>query len=215
MLRVRGDEGYRKFRGALLEGRMTPGQTLTQSDLCEMLGLSLSPLRDTLTLLEADGLITVRKRAGIRVFEPDINFIRQNFQFRTLIEREAVPAFVDAVEDAWLDDMHDRHGALASALDDREAMARTETAMRELDQALHGTIVGALRNPMIDAAHQGLTENLKLARVLNHEVASPTRLRDAVREHFAVLAAARARDAAATLAALEAHFSASIHRVFR
>jgi DNA-binding GntR family transcriptional regulator len=194
---------------------MTPGQLLTQSDLCELLGLSLSPLRDTLTLLEADGLITVRKRAGIRVFEPDLNFIRQNYQFRTLIEREAVQAFIDTVEDAWLIDMFERHTALEAALAVRESIERTEGIMHELDQHLHGTLVGALRNPMIDATHHGLTENIKLARVLNHEVASPTRLRDAVREHFAILNAAEKRDPGAALAALEAHFSASIHRVFR
>lgn len=215
MLRVRGDEGYRKFRSALLEGRMTPGQSLTQSDLCDLLGLTLSPLRDTLTLLEADGLVSVRKRAGIRVFEPDLNFIRQNFQFRTLIEREAVPSFVDSVRDDWLEAVLESHQALDVLLGNREAMPTTEITMRELDQDLHGTIVGALRNPMIAAAHANLTENIKLARVLNHEVASPARLRDAVNEHFAIIHAAQARDSAATLLALDAHFSASIHRVFR
>lgn len=211
----RGADGYDEFRAAMLDGRLQPGQMITQTELCALLGLSLSPLRDTLTLLEADGLITVRKRAGIRVFEPDLDFIRQNFQFRTLIEREALPAFVDTVSDEWIMQMRDRHAALLDAINARIAVYEAEMRMRDLDRAFHGTIVAALRNPRIEAAHEDMTENIKLGRILNRDVASPKRLRDAISEHQAVMNALSERDQDKALAALETHFGQSIHRVFR
>ena len=60
--------GYIAFFDALIEGRLKLGQTLTQDELCRVLGLSLSPMRETTTLLEAEGLITVRKKVGITIF---------------------------------------------------------------------------------------------------------------------------------------------------
>jgi DNA-binding GntR family transcriptional regulator len=34
------------------EGRLEPGMIVTHSELCEILGISLTPLRETLVLLE-------------------------------------------------------------------------------------------------------------------------------------------------------------------
>lgn len=210
----RGNAGYARFRAALLEGDLKPGQMVTQGDLCALLDLSLSPLRDTLTLLEADGLISVRKRAGIRVFSPDVDFIRQNFQFRTLIEREALPAFVDTVSDGWLVETRQEHKALLEAIQARREIAAAEGRMRDIDTAFHSTIVGALHNPMITKTHADVTENIKLARVLNQELASPKRLVETLGEHLVLIDAMEARDLEAAASALGRHFSQSIHRVF-
>ncbi len=103
----RGDAGYAAFREALLAGAIQMGGTLTQNELCKILGMSLSPLRTTMTLLESDGLIRVRKRAGVQVFYPDVGFIRSNFQFRAMIEREAMVRFTETIAD-FLARHHDR-----------------------------------------------------------------------------------------------------------
>ncbi|MBK8083489.1 MAG: GntR family transcriptional regulator [Devosia sp.] len=47
--------GYNAFFEALIEGRLQLGQTLKQEELGATLGLSLSPMRETTTLLEAEG----------------------------------------------------------------------------------------------------------------------------------------------------------------
>jgi GntR family transcriptional regulator, rspAB operon transcriptional repressor len=182
----RGNAGYRRFRQAMVGGQIKPGQMLTQSELCEALQMSLSPLRDTLTLLEADGLISVRRRAGITVFTPDVEFIRHNFQFRTLIERDALAPFMDLASLDWLAETRARHEALADRIARREALEGAEAAMRDIDSDFHSAIVDALRNPMISETHRALTENIKLARVLNNEMASPSRLREALAEHLRV-----------------------------
>ena len=87
---------YAAFFDALLDGRLALGQTLTQDALCAVLDTSLSPLRETLTLLEADGLISIRRRIGVTIFYPDVAFVRSTFQFRGMIEREAIRKVVTA-----------------------------------------------------------------------------------------------------------------------
>ena len=69
------NSGYHAFFEALIEGRLRLGQTLKQEELGAILGLSLSPMRETTTLLEAEGMITVRRKVGITIFYPDMNFV--------------------------------------------------------------------------------------------------------------------------------------------
>ena len=203
----RGNAGYAAFRAALLDGRLSPGANLTQAELCDVLGMSLSPLRDTLTLLEADALVTVRHRAGITVVNPDVAFIRRNFRFRTMIEREALPIFSEVVESDWLAQTITAHETV------RDKVA-AGGKVRKLDWNFHSAIVSALRNTMITETHYLLQENLKLARVLNEDIASPSKATEALGEHCAILEQLSKRDSQGALEALEAHFRAAIHRAF-
>ena len=60
---VRQDnEGYRRFREAMQAGKLQAGMVVTQNELCDLLGLSLSPLRQTLVLLEEFGLVEIKPR---------------------------------------------------------------------------------------------------------------------------------------------------------
>ena len=78
MTDVRADnEGYRRFREAMQAGILTPGMVVTQNELCELIGLSLSPLRETLVLLEEFGLVEIKPRTGIRIVYPEVALIRE------------------------------------------------------------------------------------------------------------------------------------------
>jgi len=210
----RGNEGYAKFRAALLGGQLQPGATITQAEMCDALGMSISPLRDTLALLESDGLVSVRHRAGITILTPDVGFIRTNFQFRSLIEREAIARFTEGVSADWLDKTRARHETALKHVRDYAASHAIEAELRAIDWDFHTAIVAALRNEMIAETHFRIQENLRLARVLNQDYASPSKVAEALNEHAAILEASAARDAALAEQALEAHFRAAIHRAF-
>src|SRR5262245_45329268 len=74
------NEGYRRFRDAMQSGKLQAGMVVTQNELCDLLGLSLSPLRETLVLLEEFGLVEIKPRTGIRIVYPEVAFIRENYQ---------------------------------------------------------------------------------------------------------------------------------------
>lgn len=210
----RGNEGYARFRAALLAGELHPGATITQAEMCDVLSMSISPLRDTLALLESDGLVSVRHRAGITILNPDISFIRTNFQFRSLIEREAIVRFTEGASSDWLDKARARHEKALKHVQDYSARSTIEAELRAIDWDFHTAIVAALRNEMIAETHFRIQENLRLARVLNQDYASPSKVAEAINEHFAILEALAARDSAAAVQALETHFRAAIHRAF-
>ncbi len=59
------------IREAIIAGQLRPGQRLKEGDLAEALGISRTPIREALMLLQVDGLITTLPRRGsvVRAFE--------------------------------------------------------------------------------------------------------------------------------------------------
>lgn len=207
-----GDPGYWRFFAALLGGRLNLGQTLTQDELCTVLGMSLSPLRETMTLLAAEGLIEIRKRVGVTVVYPDVAFVRTHFQFRGMIEREALRKFAGTVTDHWLDLMEDAHRAAIAEVAASAQSADYERIMRLLEQNLHGRFVAAFDNPYITDVHGKLFRKLYLLRLLYPVGANKKSTIRSLEEHIEILAHLRRRDGDSAAACLEQHLSGVFHR---
>ncbi len=207
-------DGYRRFREALQQGRLQPGMMLTQNELCDLLGLSMSPLRETLVLLEEYGLVEIKPRTGIRIVFPEVAFIRENFQFRIMIETHALRAFGDKVTDAWLSTMRLRHEECRVALEDLSQFDELQGRLKSLDTKMHRDIVESLDNRAILETHTRLQDNLGMARRAHQRSVYRGQLIDTINEHMAVLACLENRDLPGAVAALEAHFRASTHRTF-
>ena len=54
-----------------MEGRMRPGARLTLAQLSSVLGMSITPIREAIRVLEADGLVSYEAHKGIWVTELD------------------------------------------------------------------------------------------------------------------------------------------------
>ena len=207
-------DGYRRFREALQQGRLEPGMLLTQNELCDLLDMSMSPLRETLVLLEEYGLVEIKPRTGIRIVFPEVAFIRENFQFRIMIETHALRAFGDKVTDAWLSTMRQRHEECRAALQDLEALETGQGKLLALDRKMHRDIVDSLDNRAILETHARLQENLGMARRAHQRSIFRGQLIDTINEHLAMVTCLESRDLPGAVAALEAHFRASTHRTF-
>lgn len=206
--------GYERFREALLDGRVPLGSTLTQSDLCVILDMSLSPMRETMTLLQEEGLITVRKRAGVQVFHPDIAFFRANFQMRMLLEKEAVKRFARNASFEQLDELTTIHEACVADLRQAHDALDFVGRVAELESAFHLTIVSALANPVITEAHLKAFSNTRLFRLAHPVPYALETQSSALKEHIEVLRRARERDAVGAHDALDVHFRAVMNRTF-
>jgi DNA-binding GntR family transcriptional regulator len=211
---IRDNEGYRRFRAALQDGRLRAGMTVTQNELCEILGLSLSPLRETLVLLEEFGLVDIRPRTGIRVVYPEVAFIRENYQFRVLIETAAIRAFVPGASRAWLEDMRARHVASRVELEGAELSNALQERFLGLDRELHHCFVEALGNGAILRTHARLQDNIGMARRVHQRTHFRAQLLSTVDEHLKILDSIEARDPEGAVTSLEAHFRASTFRTF-
>src|SRR6478735_3159694 len=123
------ERAYASFTERLLAREIKPGQFVTQRELVAMTGFPLGAIRELVPRLEAEGLIKTVPQRGMQVAHVDLNLIRDAFQFRLFLEREAAAIFATAASDALLARLRAEHETI---------IALCETAQRAggLDPAL-------------------------------------------------------------------------------
>ncbi|WP_425644231.1 GntR family transcriptional regulator [Agrobacterium leguminum] len=205
--------GFVAFVEALLEGRLKLGQTLRLEELCDILGMSLSPLREAITLLEAEGLIQVRKRLGVSIFYPDVKFVGGTFQFRELLESEGLRRLSEGLPSAWIDDMLHAHAAIIELARCSRQPADFVTPVRELEERFHGGFVAAFDNEQITANYQRLTQKMYLLRLLNPDAVNVVNTIRSMEEHLDIVVALRDRDVERAIEALHRHLKNVLHRL--
>src|SRR5690606_1742467 len=128
-------------------------------------GMSLSPLRETTALLQEEQLITVRKRAGVTVFTPDLAFFRDNYQMRTILERGAVRRFARNAPLDLLGRISERHHEALAQLRKSDNSREFAPLMVSIEADFHFAIVAALGNPVVAEAHEKSYSNMRLSRL--------------------------------------------------
>jgi DNA-binding GntR family transcriptional regulator len=178
-----------QLRRLIVEGVLPPGSRLTVAALSARLGVSATPLRAALRLLEGEGLVESHPHRGARVRELTPHDIRNLYRLRAALLDLLMPDVVRHVSDADLEmlaGLDARFQAAARGHDGPAAMAANE--------AFHRTLLAIARNPdaaAVMARTWALVEALRLRLGFG-----PGRLARSVESHRALLAALRARDAA-------------------
>src|SRR5690606_2507750 len=93
------DLAYDRILERLFDRTLPAGAFVSQSQLVELLGVPVAPLRDALRVLEAEGIVTIQPRSGIQFVKPGLELTKSTYQFRTMIERAAVRVFAEAGDD--------------------------------------------------------------------------------------------------------------------
>ncbi|SFE93053.1 GntR family transcriptional regulator [Roseivivax sediminis] len=78
-----------QIKQALLAGRFEPGETLTLRSLSEMFGISVTPVRDALTHLVAQGILEAGPRNAAVVPDVSADQLREILLVRTELEGRA------------------------------------------------------------------------------------------------------------------------------
>lgn len=157
------EKAYRSFTARLLSRQIRPGQFISQRELVEITGMPLGAIRELIPRLEADGLVTTVPQRGMQVAHVDLNLIRNAFQFRMFLEREAAAQFVTTASNEALENLRDRH---------RRVLAEAARAMtpdliqqaQETDWHFHDTIIDHLGNPIIANAYRVNSIKIRLIR---------------------------------------------------
>jgi len=87
--RSAGDAAAELVREAILDGRLLPGQRLKEGALASDLGISRTPVREALRLLETEGLVASLRNRGTFVRDYSADDIRDIYEIRALLETQA------------------------------------------------------------------------------------------------------------------------------
>lgn len=85
----RVDWAYGVLKDLILRNRLAPGYRALEAGLAERLGISRTPMRETLLRLQADGLVELTPRRGVRVLPISAADLREIYQLLCCLEATA------------------------------------------------------------------------------------------------------------------------------
>jgi DNA-binding GntR family transcriptional regulator len=191
---------YDNIKQAILSGELAPGEPLVETALAEWCGVSRTPIREALTRLEQDGLVTRTDRGmGVRNRSPEE--ILDVYETRLVLEATAGRMAAERRTDHELRIL--RHllefGRQQAPLDTR--------ALVDANQRFHRAVWVASHNESLIDLLERL--NLHLGRYPETTLAAPGRWSTAQDEHTRLVDAIEARDAKAAHDIALAHFTAA------
>ena len=176
---------YEALRKAIIEGDLAEGENLRQDQIASMFNTSRIPVREALSRLEQNGLITTQRYKGAVVAGLSIEEIEEIFEFRALIEAEVIRLAVPNLTGKVLDAAR-RH---CQAFD-----SEANSAMwGEINRNFHYSLYEAARRPYYLQIVRASLD--RIDRYLRAQLTLTNGMSRARREHKAILDACIAGDA--------------------
>ena len=95
---------FEELRRRILQGELAPGATFSQVQLSNQLGVSRTPLREAVRLLQMEGLLRAEARRRVRVSPPSTDDFEDLYAIRISLESLAVRLTVPQLTEAELAD---------------------------------------------------------------------------------------------------------------
>lgn len=173
---------YQALKQDIFEFRLMPGDRFSENEIAERLDVSRTPVRQALFWLEREGYVEVWFRSGWQVKPFDFEYFEELYDFRTVLEREAVRRLcalpplscveiLTELKQFWIDMPRLEEGKAVSAH----------------DEAFHMALVAAAGNQEMARIHAELTEKIRIIRRL--DFTRDDRVDATYREHAQILQA--------------------------
>ncbi len=191
---------YQQILDLILSGKTRPGEQLNERQLADMLGMSRTPVRDALLMLEAEGLIVRQGRMGVQIKQMHIDEFLDALQVRALLEPAVSRMAAGKVDHAALDELErSLHSAIDMADATGSGMDRSQT--RWIDDTLHSLISDSAGNAQLSAIVRNLRRKTQIFDLKN----LPERAVATCREHLDIISALRLGDGEKTAEAMALH----------
>ena len=187
-----------RLRQMLVEGAIAPGAKLNERELCELLQVSRTPLREAIKMLAAEGLVELLPHRGAIAVALDEQAVRDTFEVMGGLEALSGELAAQRITDEELAEIRAMHYEMLAAYTRRDL-----SAYYRLNASIHRAINAAAKNPVLSATYDRINARLQALRFRSNQ--DGAKWKHAVREHEEMLEALAARDAAAMRKVLASH----------
>lgn len=187
-----------KLRAAIAAGVFTPGQRLIERELCDMLGVGRTSVREALRQLEAESLIESLPHKGPVVARISVEEARQLYSLRTLLEAHAGRRCAETADDDFLQRLDAAVETFVKASECKERVA-----MIEAKTAFYDLLMEGCGNKYITRTLTGLHNQISALRLTS--MSRPDRLPRSIAEIRDIAAAIRSGDPARAADACRRH----------
>jgi len=193
------------LREKIFAGVFGRGQKLKQAEIAKMLNISITPVREALKLLEAQGYVRVSAHRGAVVAPFEIEHVDELYQLRLLLEGKLTQAAARRSQPEDIQDLSALNAEMATV-----AHRKSRELTRAANFRLHFRLYDLAEMP----------QTLEFVRVLWAKYpfdligSIPRRGERVLAEHVDLIEALKAGDARKAARAMQAHIEAG-HREFK
>ncbi|WP_299965135.1 GntR family transcriptional regulator [uncultured Roseobacter sp.] len=156
------ERALEELRAMIFSGRLAAGSNHLEAELASMLGMSRTPVREALLMLEAQGLLEMKPRKGVRILSVSPEDMREIYD--VLTELESLAAEQAAQRGYGPDALAD----LDRAIEEMEAAVSRDDLDRwaEADDRFHTELVRLGQNRRIEMISNMMRDQVRRARAI-------------------------------------------------
>lgn len=151
-----------ELRNLVLLEKLKPGATIPERETADALGVSRTPLRESLRILAAEGLVEIAPNRAPRVASPSLADIKSLLQVQGALEALAGELACEVASDAELE-------AIAALEQEMQNVSETCDPLEffKKDMRFHESIVAASKNQALVVTHKTYNTQLWRARFIS------------------------------------------------
>jgi DNA-binding GntR family transcriptional regulator len=182
------DEILTRLRDHIVEGNIPDGGRVPERQLCEMLGISRTPLREALKVLAAEGLVELLPNRGARVRQLSEHDLGELFDVMGGLEGLAGRLACEHITDDEIAEIERLHYEMYGFY-----LHRDMHGYFRVNQLIHQKIVEASRNSALLGTYANFAGRIRRVRYSANFARKRERWGEAMREHETILDALRRR----------------------
>jgi len=195
-----------ELRDLVLLEKLAPGASIPERETAEALGVSRTPLRESLRILAAEGLVDVAPNRPPTVANPSIVELASLLKVQGVLEALAGELACENANEGEIEQIREIEAAMQATSDTSEPLE-----FFQLDMKFHSLIVSASCNKPLILTHRNYNSRLWRARFISsrQRVNRPGTLQ----QHSTIVQALENRDGPACAEALKTHLQAGFENI--
>lgn len=182
------DVVFNTLRDAILTGKLVPGERLMENQLAEKLGVSRTPVREALRMLELENLVELVPRKGAQVLDMSEKDIINILEVRSALEGLATALACEKMKKEELQRLKNIQGEFERAISEGD-----KERIVQIDEDFHDVILASTENDKLINIYNNL--RIQLFRYRMAHVKLDSAITAIVAHHRSIIRALENHDA--------------------
>lgn len=178
---------FEELRNAIFKGELKPNQRLIEEDIAKQMGISRTPVREALRMLENEGLVMHVPRRGVLVTGFSDEDIDEIYKIRGVLEGLAASLAVDRITNKEINELENILRDMKTLINEGKF-----NKLMELHNRFNYVLTRACRSPRLCGMIDTMQEYLEETRMIS--LSSKERQIKAHEEHVSIVEAIKSKD---------------------
>ena len=179
---------YWALKTEIIKGSLKPGTKLSEGKIAKQLGVSRTPIRETLMQLAAEGFVKMNPNQAVVVSNASLEDVQEVLQIRGVLEGLAARLATKTINEEEIKELEKYQKRMEHYTNKDDVLA-----FSEMDAEFHELILNICGNNRLIQIRKNLSEQAHRYRIRSLSV--PGRLKYSLKEHQEIIEALKRKDA--------------------